>query len=103
GLCGNEILEITSAPPTVYFIFDISGSMVTPVPGGTRFSVVQGAATTLVNNLRSVIKAGAAAFPLDTDISPCHIGGEIYPAQFDDPEGFALATGALVPNGGTPT
>ena len=41
GLCGNEIHAITSKPTNVYFIFDISGSMSTPVQGGTRYSLVQ--------------------------------------------------------------
>jgi hypothetical protein len=103
GLCGNEIHPITSQPPTVYFLFDISGSMSTQVPGGTRFSVEQAAAAGLVDKLRYVIRAGAAAFPLETEVDQCHVGGEIYPAQFDDPVGFDEATIALQPNGGTPT
>ena len=104
GLCGNEIHAITSQPTNVYFIFDISGSMSTVVPGGTRFSLVQFAAATLVDNLRYVITPGAAAFPLDTSAAePCHLGAEVYAPFFNDPGGFNAATVALQPSGGTPT
>ncbi len=104
GLCGNEIHPVLSQPTNVYFIFDISGSMSTPVPGGTRFSLVQSAAATLVDTLRYVITPGAAAFPLQTSAAePCHIGGEVYPPFYDDPVGFDMATLGLSPSGGTPT
>jgi hypothetical protein len=104
GLCGNQIHPITTQPPNVYFIFDISGSMSTPVVGGTRYSVVQAAAAELVGTLRYVIRAGAAAFPLDvTATASCHPGGEVYPPTLDDPLGFNDATQPLVPYGGTPT
>jgi hypothetical protein len=103
GICGNEFYTITSQPPTVYFIFDISGSMVTPVPGGTRYSMLLAGATTLVKDLRYVIKVGAAAFPLETASDPCHVGGEIFPPQFDNPIGFENATIPIQPAGGTPT
>jgi len=104
GLCGNQIHPITTKPPIVYFIFDISGSMSEAVPGGTRYSVVQSAAAKLVEALRYVIKPGAAAFPLDTNgTDPCHPGGEIFPPTFGDPYHFDLATGSLMPYGGTPT
>jgi hypothetical protein len=103
GLCGNEVHKITSAPPTVYFIFDISGSMVTPVPGGTRYSMLQTAASKLVQDLRYVIKVGAAVFPLQTGVDECHIGGEIYPPTFGDPASFESITADIQPNGGTPT
>jgi hypothetical protein len=103
GYCGNQIHQITQAPPTVYFLFDISGSMATPVSGGTRFSVVQAAAARLVRDLRYVIRAGAAAFPLQVSTEPCHVGAEIYAPRFDDPAGFDVATASLRPYGGTPT
>jgi hypothetical protein len=103
GLCGNQIHAITTVPPTVYFIFDISGSMSTPVPGGTRFSVVQSAAASLVESLALLVKVGAAAFPGQTSPDSCQIGGEIYPPTFGNPAAFDDATRFLVPNGGTPT
>jgi hypothetical protein len=103
GFCGNTVHQITQQPPTVYFIFDISGSMAEPVAGGTKYSVVQAAAAGLVKDLRFVIKAGAAAFPLDTSLDPCNPGGEIFPPHFNDPIGFGQATGFIQPYGGTPT
>src|SRR5262249_51494276 len=51
GYCGNDVHQVSVIPPTVYFVFDISGSMSTPVPGGTRFSVVQSAAAKLVEEM----------------------------------------------------
>src|SRR5262245_22510890 len=75
GYCGNQIHQITHDPPTIYFILDISGSMATPVPGvpgGTRYSLVQAAALKLVTDLRYVIKAGAAAFPLQAGANFCN-------------------------------
>ncbi len=104
GLCGNQIQPITNKPPNVYFIFDVSGSMSTPVPGGTRYSVVQAAAFKLVQDLRYVIRAGAAAFPIDpTGTDACHPGGQIFPPTLDDPLGFDKATAPIQPYGGTPT
>jgi hypothetical protein len=103
GYCGNQIHQITQAPPTVYFLFDVSGSMSNRVPGGTRFSVVQAAAAKLVRDLRYVIRAGAAAFPVQAASDPCHVGAEIYAPRFNDPVGFDLATASLQPFGGTPT
>jgi hypothetical protein len=104
GLCGNEIHSITTVPPTVYFIFDISGSMSTPVFGGTRFSVVQSAAAQLVDDLEFLVRPGAAAFPLGGSAGDgCQVGGEVYPPTFGNPGAFNDATRFLVPNGGTPT
>jgi hypothetical protein len=103
GYCGNQVHALTLQPLTVYFIFDISGSMSTPVSGGTRYSLVQGAAVSLVNDLRYVIKAGAAAFPLQSSENPCAPGGEIFPPALDAPQAFNQATAPLVPYGGTPT
>ncbi len=101
--CGNQIHQITQQPPTVYFVFDVSGSMATPVSGGTRYSSVQAAAAQLVSDLRFVIKVGAAAFPLQTSTDPCAAGGEIFASQFNNPLGFDKATGPIQPFGGTPT
>jgi hypothetical protein len=103
GLCGNEIHTVTSKPPTVYFIFDTSGSMVTAVPGGTRYSLLQQAAYTLANDLRYVIRVGAAAFPNLSNGDSCGPGKEIYPPTFGDPFWFNAATQNVEPSGGTPT
>jgi hypothetical protein len=103
GYCGNQLHQITIQPLTVYFVFDISGSMATPVPGGTRYSVVQAAAVQLVGDLRYVVKAGAAAFPLQAAENPCNPGDEIFPPTLNAPAGFAAAVSQLTPYGGTPT
>jgi hypothetical protein len=64
---------------------------------------VQAAAAKLVRDLRYVIRAGAAAFPLPGAADPCHAGAQVYAPHFDDPVGFDLATALLTPRGGTPT
>jgi hypothetical protein len=104
GLCGNQLHTILADPPNVYFVFDTSGSMGTPVSGGTRLSVVKAEAGKLVKDLRYVIKVGAASFPFNVSATNgCQAGGQIYPVKYDDPAGFNQAVGALVANGGTPT
>jgi hypothetical protein len=103
GYCGNQVHQITLQPLTVYFVFDVSGSMATPVTGGTRYSVVRAAAVKLVTDLRYVVKAGAAAFPRQTSQDPCAAGGEIFPPTLNAPSAFAAALAPLQPYGGTPT
>lgn len=103
GLCGNQIEEIVTDPPNVYFIFDLSGSMAQWVPdqSGTRYEVVQHHAWKIVDQLHVLIKAGAAVFP-DPNGDSCAPGVEVFPPTFDDADGFNDATKHLQPNGGTP-
>jgi hypothetical protein len=104
GLCGNQFYQIISDPPTVYFLFDVSGSMAEDIDGSTKWALVQGAAAKVVTSLGDFIKAGAAIFPLDaTDEDPCAVGGEIYPPTQGQPIKFIEATEFIEPNGGTPT
>lgn len=100
GLCGNDVHKIVSVPPNVYFVLDKSGSMSAPATGGTRYSVVQAAASKIANKLQYLIKVGAALFPGDAS---CGAGGEVFPVSFNNPAGFDLATKGIKPNGGTPT
>jgi hypothetical protein len=100
GLCGNDIHKIVSAPPNVYFVLDKSGSMGAGAPGGTRYTVVQGAASKIAKKLEFLINVGAAVFPGDGSCGP---GSEVFPVSFGDPTGFEKATKGLKPNGGTPT
>ena len=101
GLCGNQIQKLITNPPNVYFVLDTSGSMATPVSGGSRYQVVQSAATKVVSNLHLLIKAGAATFPGASD--QCAAGHEVFPLTLDDPTGFNNATKGISPFGGTPT
>lgn len=100
GLCGNDIHPIVTDPPNVYFVLDSSGSMAEHVSGGTRYSVVQGAAAKIVKKLALLIKAGATTFPSDAS---CGAGDEVFALAFNQPAQFASAIKNVVPIGGTPT
>ena len=113
GLCGNQIHQVVSDAPNLYFVFDSSGSMAEMAGGGfTRYQLLQEAAVQMVESLGSLINIGAAVFPLEASpTNPCQAGGEVYPVSPGDPispmtgpttEGFILAT-TVDPFGGTPT
>jgi hypothetical protein len=103
GLCGNQIHQLITDPPNVYFVLDTSGSMATPVTGGTRYTKVQAAAASVVSHLHLLIKAGAARFPAPVKDQPCSAGQEIFPLSLNNATGFNSATKGLTPTGGTPT
>lgn len=100
GLCGNDIHQIVTDPPNVYFVLDASGSMGELVSGGTRYSVVQSAAGKIVKKLKLLIKAGAATFPGDES---CAAGHEVFAPAFDQATQFQSAIQNVAPSGGTPT
>lgn len=101
GICQNVTHKLVVDPPNVYFVLDRSGSMTAAAPGGTRYTVVQHAAATLVKKLALFINAGAALFPGPDD--QCSAGQEVFPPTYGNPKGFDDATKAIMPNGGTPT
>lgn len=105
GLCGNEFHKIVTNPPNVYFVLDRSGSMAAPAPGGTRYSVVQKAASDIVKHLELLIKAGATVFPAQSSdpFAQCNAGEEVFPVTYGDAFGFKTATQNVKVNGGTPT
>src|SRR4051812_30807987 len=42
GFCGNQIHQVLTHAPNLYFVFDVSGSMASPGGGGyTRYQLVQ--------------------------------------------------------------
>jgi hypothetical protein len=113
GLCGNQIHQVLTDAPNLYFVFDISGSMAAFAQGGfTRYQLVEHAAVQMIETLGPLINVGAAAFPLGaTEANACAIGGEVFPVSPGDPVaptagpttyGFIAAT-TLNPAGGTPT
>lgn len=113
GFCGNQIHQVITNAPNVYFVLDASGSMSTPVSGSTsRYDRVHSAAVDLVRNLGPLINVGAAVFPKDTAGDDCHAGGEVFPVTPGDPyvegqgdgsttKGFSATTN-VTPFGGTP-
>jgi hypothetical protein len=115
GFCGNQVHQLITNAPNVYFVLDASGSMSTPVSArSTRYDRVRDAAIGLVRDLGPLINVGAAVFPLDaTEAEPCRTGAEVFPVTpgsptiGDDTDGdttvrFRAATD-LLPIGGTPT
>lgn len=113
GLCGNQLHQVISDAPNLYFVLDASGSMSEALPqGGTRYSAVRGAALDLVRKLGALINVGAAVFPYGaTDIAPCKAGKEVLSLSPGDPYtgsdgpttlSFKKSTN-IEPSGGTPT
>ncbi|MBK8253528.1 MAG: VWA domain-containing protein [Polyangiaceae bacterium] len=110
GLCGNQIHEVISNAPNVYFVLDASGSMGAPVNAYTRYELLRKAAVGLVKDLGPLINVGAAVFPLDaSDDELCAVGGEVMPVLPGDPDGNGPITNKfrhaidVPPFGGTPT
>ncbi len=114
GLCGNQIHEIITNAPNLYFVLDASGSMATTVSGtATRYDRVHDAAVGLVRNLGPLINVGAAVFPRAEDGDTCHAGGEVFAVTPGDAyvegQGDGTTTKAfrattnVDPFGGTPT
>ncbi|MFT3773344.1 MAG: VWA domain-containing protein [Minicystis sp.] len=102
GVCQNVTHKLIVDPPNVYFILDRSGSMSAPAAGGgTRYTAVQHAASTIVKSLQLFIKAGAAVFPGNGN--QCAAGQEVFPPTYANPNGFDQATKQVMPSGGTPT
>lgn len=104
GLCGNQIHNVASNPPNVYFVLDVSGSMATATGSGSRYAVVQSAVARQVQKLSGLIKAGAAVFPsAATDLNPCQPGRSIVEPALGNASAFDSATRGIAPFGGTPT
>jgi hypothetical protein len=112
NLCGNQLHQIISEVPNVYFVIDASGSMGALTGNSTRFAVVRKAAVSLVRDLGPLINVGAALFPQDaTDDDPCPPGAQVMAVLPGDP--YSDAEGPttnkfkhkidVTPFGGTPT
>lgn len=113
GLCGNQLHEIISDAPNVYFVIDASGSMSWPVADGsdvTRYQRVRKAAIDLVEELGALINVGAAVFPHEADeVDQCAVGAQVMAVTPGDglaggetTKKFKIETN-VTPFGGTPT
>lgn len=113
GLCGNQLHQIISDAPNVYFVIDASGSMSWPVADGssvTRYQRVRKAALDLVGELGALINVGAAVFPHEaSEVEQCAAGAQVMAVAPGDPDGQGPTTAAfkkatnVTPFGGTPT
>jgi len=111
-LCGDELHELAWDAPTLYFVFDRSGSMNTVAqvsPQKSAYEVVRDAAIDVVGSLGPLINVGAAVFPKPYG-SDCAGGVEVFPVSAGDSKsedngatlaGFSAATN-LTAGGGTP-
>ncbi|HEY4014246.1 MAG TPA: vWA domain-containing protein [Polyangiaceae bacterium] len=88
--------------PNLYFVLDVSGSMLMD----SKWQNVRSAVATLIEDLGARARFGAAVFPAPLEAA-CAPGVERMPLQLGDDQGTVaktfLAATALTPNGGTPT
>ncbi len=112
GYCGNQVHQVITDPPNLYFVFDVSGSMGDIAEGGfTKYELVEQGAVHMIENLGPLINVGAAVFPGASATNSCQVGAQVFPVSPGDPispmtgpttEGFIVAT-SVTPYGGTPT
>jgi hypothetical protein len=113
GYCGNQIHQVITDPPNLYFVFDASASMDEAGGGGfTKYELVEHDAVLLIETLGALVNFGAAVFPYGaTSADPCHVGAQVMPVLPGDPVGpmtgpateeFIVQT-SITPFGGTPT
>jgi hypothetical protein len=100
--CTGAVVPVEPNVPNLYFVLDISGSMLQD----NKWTNVRAAAASLIGQLGSSARFGATVFPAPGP-NGCAAGIEIMPLRLGDTQGatasaFRTAT-ALTPNGGTPT
>jgi hypothetical protein len=99
--CTGTPVPVDPNVPNLYFVLDISGSML-----GDKWTNVRAAASSLIRGLGPNARFGATVFPAP-GANQCAAGIEVMPLRLGDTQGatvsaFTTAT-ALTPNGGTPT
>jgi len=113
SICGDQVHQVITDPPNLYFVFDVSSSMGNAGGGGfTKYQRVEHGALEMIEALGPLINVGAAVFPFGmTAADACSTGAEVLPVSPGDPigpmtgpttEGFIVAT-SVTPSGGTPT
>jgi hypothetical protein len=100
--CTEVTVPVEPNVPNLYFVLDISGSMLM----GDKWTNVRSAASSLIRQLGPNARFGATVFPAPGP-NQCAAGVEVMPLRLGDTQGvtanaFSTAT-ALTPNGGTPT
>ena len=106
-VCGDEVHQALSDAPLLYFVLDASGSMSAQAGGGkSRFLRVREGARDVTSRLGSLVRVGAAVYPLDaTEDPPCGSGDEVLePRAGGSTAATKLYTATDVATfGGTPT
>jgi hypothetical protein len=103
GTCKGVEVPVYPHVPNLYFVLDVSGSMLQD----SKWQNVRSSVATLIGDLGANARFGAAVFPQPLASTSCAAGVERMPLQPGDDQGTAekafLAATALTPAGGTPT
>jgi hypothetical protein len=106
-ICGDEVHQAVGNAPLLYFVLDASGSMSAQAGGGkSRFLRVREGARDVTSRLGSLVRVGAAVYPLEASESePCGSSDEVLEPR---PGGNTAATKLFAATdvatfGGTPT
>lgn len=87
GFCGNQIVQVLTEKPTVYFVLDGSGSMLEPFEGSNLSKLVSAkfALRDLLGEIGHRIRYGASVFPDDSsDSDVCAVGTQVFPVTEGD-------------------
>ncbi len=105
--CGNEVHQVVSKPPLLYFVMDASGSMSEIASGQqSRYQLLEAAAVDLVSKLGGTVRVGAAVFPKQsTNKDTCAAGTEVMAPAHGGAATTAAFKAAIAvgQSGGTPT
>jgi hypothetical protein len=100
--CVGTSVPVEPNVPNVYFVLDISGSMI----ADGKWSHVRSAVAGMIGDLGANARFGATVFPAP-GLDQCAAGVEVMPLRLGDGQGATagafLAATNLVPQGGTPT
>ncbi|HEU5073572.1 MAG TPA: vWA domain-containing protein [Polyangiaceae bacterium] len=87
GFCGNEVFQVLTEKPSVYFVLDGSGSMRDPFERSTTSKLLSAkyALRDLLIEIGHRIRYGAAVFPDDSAGSDvCALGTQVFPVTEGD-------------------
>jgi hypothetical protein len=100
--CSGTEIPLDTNAPNLYFVLDVSGSMLED----DKWTNVRSAVADLITQLGPRARFGAAVFP-SQGVGVCATGAEVMPVQAGDSQGATasafLAATSLTPAGGTPT
>lgn len=85
GFCGNEVFQVLTERPSVYFVLDGSGSMRERFEGASKLLSAKYALRDLLVEIGHRIRYGAAVFPDDAKGSgACAPGTQVFPVTEGD-------------------
>lgn len=87
GYCGNQVVQVLTEKPTVYFVLDGSGSMQQPFEGSSASKLLHAkfAIRDLLSEIGHRIRYGAAVFPDNgSNADVCAAGDQVFPTTEGD-------------------